>query len=130
MNPVFMLRPNGGESFHLELSNRPDVVARLARADVNKPNYDGFPVSQLTSTAMFEVAVYELLRSEPHIMASKLLYSRILAQRVGHRLEIPHDITGRSLLLFQRAEGSNNEWWDLSPEGQVCAHVNSLFSTS
>lgn len=103
-------------------------MVRLARADVNMPNYDGFPVHELVSKAKFEVAVYELLRSEPHIMASKLLYFRILVQRVCPKLETPQDITGRSLLLFQRAEGENNEWWDLSPEGQVRAHVDSLFS--
>lgn len=30
--------------FHLKLSNQPDIVARLARGDVNMPNFDGFPL--------------------------------------------------------------------------------------
>lgn len=73
--------------------------------------------------------MYELPRSESHIMASKLLYSRILAQRVGPRLQSPQNIAGHSLLLFQKPEGENNHWRDLSPKEKVRAHVNSLFCT-
>ncbi|MCJ1343386.1 hypothetical protein MMC31_001579 [Peltigera leucophlebia] len=108
------------EGFHLKLSNQPDVVARLARADVNMPNYSGFPFHGQVSTAKFEVAVYELLRSEPNIMASNLLNHRILVQQVGPRLDVPQDITGRCLLLFERADGEKIEWWDLSPKERAC----------
>ncbi|KAL2020119.1 hypothetical protein VTK56DRAFT_8724 [Thermocarpiscus australiensis] len=30
--------------FHSKLSNRPDMVARLARGDVNMPDFDGLPI--------------------------------------------------------------------------------------
>lgn len=59
--------------FHLKLSNRPDIVARLARGDVNMPDYGGFPVHVQVLEVKFEAAVYELLRSEPNILASRLL---------------------------------------------------------
>ncbi|KAH9952260.1 3-hydroxybutyryl-CoA dehydratase [Lactifluus volemus] len=106
--------------FHLKLSNRPDIVARLARGDVNMPNYDGFPIDTQVSEVKFEVALYELLRSEPNILASHLLYHRIPVQRIGPRLDHPQDIAGRRLFLFERAEGENNVWYDLSPGGKAC----------
>ena len=51
------------------------------------------------------MAVYELLRSAPNILASRLLYHRIPVQHVGPRLDLPLDIAGRRLFLFERAEG-------------------------
>ncbi|KAF2793863.1 hypothetical protein K505DRAFT_243428, partial [Melanomma pulvis-pyrius CBS 109.77] len=71
--------------FHLKLSSRPDIVARLARGDINMPNYDGFPIQVQVPEVKFEIAVYELLRSEPNILASRLLYHRIPVQHVGPR---------------------------------------------
>jgi len=41
--------------------------------------------------AKFEVVVYELLRSEPNILASCLLYYRIPVQHTSPRLELPQD---------------------------------------
>ena len=63
-----------GQGFHLKLSNQPDVVARLACCDVNMPNFDGLPIEVQAPEARFEVAVYELLLSEPNILASRLLF--------------------------------------------------------
>jgi hypothetical protein len=54
---------------------------------------------------MFEVAVYELLRSEPNILASRLLYHRIPVQHAGPRDGLPRDIAGRRLFLFEKAGG-------------------------
>ncbi|KAH8781612.1 3-hydroxybutyryl-CoA dehydratase [Hyaloscypha finlandica] len=78
------------DGFYLKLLNRPDIVARLARGDVNIPNFNGFSIHIQVPEVKFEVAVYELLRLEPNIIASHLLYYRIL------------DITGRRLFLFER----------------------------
>jgi hypothetical protein len=117
----------GIQGFHLKLSNRPDIVARLARGDVNMPNFDGFPIHIQVPEVKFEVAVYELLRSEPNILASHLLYHRIPVPHVSPRLDRPQDIAGRRLFLFERAEGENNVWWDLSLEQKVCAYVSNLF---
>jgi hypothetical protein len=62
------------QGFHLKLSNQPDIVSRLARIDVNMPNFDGFPIEVRVPKARFEVAVYELLHSAPNILAARLLY--------------------------------------------------------
>jgi hypothetical protein len=124
---MLRLRLGGEQGFHLKLSNRPDIVARLARGDVNMPNYDGFPIHVQVLEVKFEAAVYELLRSEPNILASRLLYHRIPVQHVGPRLDLPQDIAGRRLFLFERAEGENNVWRELSPEQKVRAYVSNLF---
>jgi hypothetical protein len=127
---MLRLRLGGTQGFHFKLSNRLDIVARLARGDVNMPNYDGFPIQVQVPEVKFEVAVYELLRSEPNILASRLLYHRIPVQHVGLRLDPPQDIAGRRLFLFERAEGENNVSRDLSPEQKVRAYVsNLLYST-
>jgi hypothetical protein len=90
------------------------------------PNYDGFPIHVQVPEVKFEVAVYELLRSEPSILASRLLYHRIPVQYVGPGLDLAQDIVGRRLFLFERAEGENNVWYDLSPEEKVRAYVSHL----
>ena len=122
---MLRLRLDGAQGFH-RLSNRSDIMARLARGDVNMPNYDEFPIDTQVPEVKFEVALYELLRSEPNILASHLLYHRIPVQHVGPRLDFPQDIAGRRLLLFERAEGENNVWYDLSPGGKVRAYVSYL----
>jgi hypothetical protein len=98
----------GAQSLHLQLSNRPDVVARLSRGDVNMPNFDGAPIHRQVSEVKFEVGVCELLRSESDILASRLLYYRIPLLHVGPRLDLPQDIAGRHSYLFEKAEGENN----------------------
>ena len=113
------------QGFHMKLSNQSDIVARLARGDVNMPNFDGFPIEAQVPEARFEVAVYELLRSEPDILASHLLYHRIPVQKVGPKLDLPQDIAGRRLFVFEKAEGEHNVWYDLSPEGKVRANLSS-----
>ncbi|TVY33320.1 hypothetical protein LOCC1_G008119 [Lachnellula occidentalis] len=105
--------------FHFKLSNRPDIVARLARNDVNMPGFDGFSIERQTPEAKFEAVVLDLLRSEPDIMASHLLHHRIPVQHVGPRLEVPQDIAGRRLFLFERTEGEKNVWTILSSEQQA-----------
>ncbi|KAK3290332.1 3-hydroxybutyryl-CoA dehydratase [Chaetomium fimeti] len=105
---------------HLKLSNGMDVVARLARGDVNMPDYDGFPIHVQVPEVKFESEVYELLRSEPDIVASHLLYYRLPVQHEGPRLDRPKDIAGRRLLVFRRAEGENNVWDTLDPAQKSC----------
>ncbi|KAJ2903737.1 uncharacterized protein MKZ38_009389 [Zalerion maritima] len=100
--------------FHVKLSNQPDIVARLARGDVNMPNFHGFPIHSQVAEVKFEVATYKLLRLEPNILISRLLYHRMPVQHTGPRLDLPRDIAGRRLLLFERADGENNVWHSLS----------------
>lgn len=112
------------KGIHLKLSNGMDVVARLARGDVNMPDYDGFPIYDQVPEVKFEAEVYELLQSEPGIMASRLLYYRIPVQHEGPKLDLPKDIAGRRLLVFQRTEGENNVWRCLSPTQKVPTYNN------
>jgi len=99
-------------------------VARLARGDINMPNLDGFPVLSQVADIKFEVAAYELLRSKPNVPVSRLLYHRIPLEQNGPRLNIPSDITGRRLLVFEKAEGGNVKWSSISQEERVRAHFH------
>ncbi|KIH93666.1 hypothetical protein SPBR_04244 [Sporothrix brasiliensis 5110] len=112
----FVYNGSNNYGFHVRLSNRADIVARLARGDVNMPNFDGFPIDVQIPEVKFEAAVYKLLRAEPNILASHLLYHRSPLQRTGPRLDVPKDIVGRRLFVFERAEGENNIWGDLGAE--------------
>ncbi|KAF9516853.1 hypothetical protein BS47DRAFT_1390437 [Hydnum rufescens UP504] len=101
----------GTQGFHVKLSNPSDIVVRLARGDVNMPNFDSFPIHVQVPEAKFEAAVYKLLHSEPNILASHLLLS-------------PYSSAAcRCLFLFERREGKNNVWNDLSPAEQTCVLV-------
>ena len=91
----------------------------LCRIDVNMPGFEGMRIENQIPEVKFEVAAYELLRSESDILASRLLHHRIPVQHVGAKLEIPQDIAGRRLLLFERAEGENNVWEVIRPEQKV-----------
>ncbi|KAF3310519.1 hypothetical protein TWF173_009406 [Orbilia oligospora] len=112
--------------FHLKLSNGREIMARLARSDVNTPDYLGFPMDMQVADVKFEAAAYELLRSEPDILASRLLYHRVAMQHNGPKLDPPQDISGRRLLLFEKAEGENNIF-NLSAAQQVCLPFANLF---
>ena len=119
---MLRLRLGGVQVFHIKLSNGSDIVARLSRGDVNMPNFDGFPICSQVSEVKFEVAVYKLLRSEPNILVSRLLYNRIPVEHVGHRLDPPQDIAGRRLFVLEKAEGEKDIWWELKADEQVRAY--------
>lgn len=87
------------------------------------PGWDGFPMARQVPEVKFEAIVYDLLRSEPDIMTSRLLHHRVPVQHVGPKLEVPQDIAGRRLFLFERTEGEKNLWSDLSSEQQVRAFL-------
>ncbi|KAI0548279.1 hypothetical protein F4679DRAFT_324982 [Xylaria curta] len=113
---------NGSNDYgiHVRLSRPPDIVARIARGDINMPEYDRFPIQEQIPEVEFEVVVYKLLRSAPDIPVSRLLYYRIPQQHTGPQLDRPSDIVGRRLLVFERAEGEKNIWRDLSAEQMAC----------
>ncbi|KAL8755704.1 MAG: hypothetical protein Q9184_004719 [Pyrenodesmia sp. 2 TL-2023] len=104
--------------FHLKTSSGPDLLARLARGDVNMPDFDGFPVEKQAPEAWFEAAVYKLLRSEPDIRASHMLYFRAPKRNPGPRLSIPRNLNGRRLFVFEMAAGCNNVWAGLNANGK------------
>lgn len=110
---------NTGKGIHIKLFNEMEIVARLARGDVNMPDFDGFPIDVQVAEVKFEVEIYKLLLPEPDILVSRLLYHRIPKLHEGPKLERPKDIAGRRLLVFQRSEGENNVWHTLKPDQQV-----------
>ena len=83
------------------------------------PDFDGFPIERQVPEALFEAAVYGLLRPESDIRASHLLYYRAPVKYPCPRLTIPLDLTGRRIFVFERAEGVNNLWEDLSAKSKV-----------
>ncbi len=85
------------------------------------PGFDGFPIEEQAPEAEFEAAVYQLLRTEPEIRISRLIHHRVPVQISGRRDEIPKDLAGRRLLVFEKAEGVNNVWRELDPEKKVKA---------
>lgn len=95
------------------------MVARLARSDVNMPNFDGFPIERQAPEAVFEAAVYNLLRTESDIRVSHLLHHRVPVLYPGPKLSIPQDLAGRRLFLFEKAEGANNVWAELNAANKV-----------
>lgn len=107
------------EGFHIKTSNGLDMVARLARGDVNMPEFVGFPIEEQELEVIFEAAVYDLLRTESDIRASHLLYHRVPVLHPGPKLSIPRDLAGRRLFLFEKAEGVNNVWDELNAANKV-----------
>ncbi|KAK2612300.1 hypothetical protein QQS21_001726 [Conoideocrella luteorostrata] len=99
--------------------NGPDIIARLARGDVNMPGFDGFPVKEQAAEAEFEAAVYRLLFPETDIRASRLLYHGVPVQHPEPSLVAPQDILGRRLFVFKRAEGVNNVWDELNAANKL-----------
>jgi hypothetical protein len=83
------------------------------------PDFDGFPVEKQVSEVQFEAATYKLLRSEPEIKASRLLYHRVQIQQTGSKLQRPGNLSGRRLMVFEQAEGVQNMWGEPSPDQKV-----------
>ncbi|KAL7924854.1 3-hydroxybutyryl-CoA dehydratase [Trichoderma austrokoningii] len=97
-----------------------DIVARLARSDVNMPDFDGFPIDEQVPEVKFEAEVYKLLLPETDILVSRLLYYRTPKLHEGPKLERPDDNAGRRLFVFQRSEGENSVWKNLKLDQQSC----------
>ncbi|KAK0643284.1 3-hydroxybutyryl-CoA dehydratase [Cercophora newfieldiana] len=129
----FVDKGSNNYGFHLQTSDSRELVARLARGDVNMPGFDGFPIEVQASEARFETAVYNLLQSEPLIQSSRLLYSRVPVQHPGPKFTIPQDLSGRRLFVFEKSEGATNVWTQLSSDhkllllGQLASMRAALF---
>lgn len=103
----------------MQLQNHPDIIARLARGDVNMATFDGFPLEEQISEVNFEAATYEILRDVVGIPATHLLYHRVPARIDGPRLRKRIDIRGRRLMIFQKPEGIHVVWRELDKDQQV-----------
>jgi hypothetical protein len=97
-----------------------NIVARLARGDVNMPDYDGPPIERQVDGLNWEVAVADLLLTVAATRPCRLLYHRAPVLHPGPNLELPKDISGRSLLVFEEAEGRAGLWGMLTPTEKVC----------
>ncbi|KJK74171.1 hypothetical protein H634G_10542 [Metarhizium anisopliae BRIP 53293] len=86
----------------------PDMAARLARGHVNLPDFDGLTIEIQAEEVCFEIAVYNFLRRETEILASRLLYPCVLVQYQEPKLVIPRDLSGRQLFVFESSEGEND----------------------
>ena len=101
------------------MSDGRHLVAGLARDDVNMPCYDGSTMDFLLRELQFEADVCALVQPVPAVLTSRLVDYHAPVQHAGPRLDIPKDIAGRRLMVFERAEGENNVWRQLSSEGKV-----------
>ncbi|KAK3373628.1 3-hydroxybutyryl-CoA dehydratase [Lasiosphaeria ovina] len=110
----FVSRGSNNYGFHLKLSDGSYLVARFSRSDV--------------SEAKFETEAYQLLRLVPNVLASLLLYYRLPVQLASTSVEVPKDILGRRLFVFERAEGENNVWKTLSPDHKATWMRAALFN--
>ncbi|KAF7290529.1 hypothetical protein MIND_01292800 [Mycena indigotica] len=97
---------------HLVLENAQNLLARIARIDINWLTYDDKDelVNQQISDVEFESAVYRLLVQYPNIKAANLLYSRPPRYSNNIGTTPSGDVQGRALFLFHKTEGVNNVW--------------------
>ncbi|KAJ3487605.1 hypothetical protein NLG97_g6378 [Lecanicillium saksenae] len=104
--------------FHFELENHPPVLARLARGDVNMPDFDGFPLEKQIPEVQFEAAVYSLARDSPVLPVPHLIRHRMPVRSDGPHLNPPIDISGRRLMLFEKESDSRVNWRQLNEPQQ------------
>ncbi|KAJ7285607.1 hypothetical protein C8J57DRAFT_1446479 [Mycena rebaudengoi] len=98
---------------HVRLENGTDAMVRIRRVDLNWPRYGGMSADWLAvDSAEFEAATYRLLRAHPHILASNLLYSRGPVQHTTDATEVPKDLVGRGIFVFEKAPGTTYVWPD------------------
>jgi hypothetical protein len=102
-------------------SDHADIVVRLARGDANIPDYDGFPLEVQVPEVMFEAAVYDLLKGNEEIRVSRLPYHRVPLRYPPPLSAPPKDLAGRRFMVFERAEGMNNVWYELNEQQHVCS---------
>ncbi|KAJ6780650.1 hypothetical protein PWT90_01746 [Aphanocladium album] len=96
------------------MENHPEVLARLARGDVNMPNFDGFPFEKQVPEVQFEVAVYSLARGSPGLLVPRLIHHRIPVRGDGPLLKVPSDISGRRLMIFEKESDNRINWRQLN----------------
>ncbi|KAJ3457056.1 hypothetical protein MRS44_014197 [Fusarium solani] len=111
--------------FHLKLSDQRHVLARLGRADVNVPHYDGFSLHWLHQQIDFEVATNSLLQNTPGVPTDRLLYHRHPLLHAGIKRGMPKDISGRRLMIFEMAQGQCRLWSDLDQQQRTS--ITSIF---
>lgn len=94
-------------------------MARVARADVNMPKYDGFLLLWLHNQAEFEAAVYHLPEGIAEVPTSRLLYSGRPRQSDRPKTELPKDISGRKAMLIDMRKAKSLLWQDTKKNQKV-----------
>ncbi|GAB1314711.1 hypothetical protein MFIFM68171_04921 [Madurella fahalii] len=110
-------RGSNNLGLHCKLSVQREILVRLGRSDVNMPNYDGFGMDFLLGDMTFETEVYGLLEHS-EIPVSRLLYFRLPAQYPGPATDVPADLAGQRVIVFEKVDGRDNVWGGLSVEGK------------
>lgn len=101
-------------------------MARLGRADVNMPDYDGFALTWLHNLVEFEAEVNPLIEGVAKLPTSRLLYYRHAEQYPGPKTELPKDISGRRLMVFDMTKGDDFTWSELSESQKVSVVIFDL----
>lgn len=106
------------------------------------PGYDGFSLDWLHKQFDFETAILSFVDKCPQIPTSPLLFCRRSIQNSGDRSEIPEEINGRQLMIFEMTNDSHIDWRKLdegqkvrdSSQPEHLAHngrrINSIFQNS
>lgn len=74
------------------------------------PGYDGFTLAWLHRQLELEAAIYNLLDGLSGIPTSKLLYYRHSEKAENISIDLPKDISGRRLMIFEMRKDSNIDW--------------------
>lgn len=85
------------------------------------PRYDAWSVGWLHRQLDAEVDIYNSLKDHEDIPTPNLLYYRRCEQQLESRIELPKDISGRQLMIFEMAEGENSVWVGLGDHQKVKA---------
>ncbi|KAK0744946.1 hypothetical protein B0T21DRAFT_399239 [Apiosordaria backusii] len=94
-------------------------MIRFDRADANMPKYCNGILPRVVDDAQWETAAHKLWEPDPTIPNSRLLHTRLPVQRPDAGTEIPKDIAGRLLMVFQNAGGRTNVWKQLPQKGKT-----------
>lgn len=101
----------------MRLADDRALVVRVSRYDVNsqrlyRPTRDDAVsrLEQMVGAVEFEVAIYNLLRSDAEVKVSRLLFHRVPVRATPNER---HDhLMGRELFVFEKADGKHNVWPD------------------
>lgn len=84
-----------------------NIIARVSRGDMNKPDFDSNAIDKQIKEDHFELAVYDALVPLGDPFNCRPLYHRDPKRSDGSVLASNH---GRRLFLFQKAEGETFDY--------------------
>ncbi|KAJ3043252.1 hypothetical protein HDV00_005572 [Rhizophlyctis rosea] len=91
--------------FQLLLTTKRTLLLRIARNNFLHPNYVGAPIETVIREVQFEAAVHELLKSDPDIPVSPLLFYRLPVTKTADLVVDAENIDdGRQMMVFDMAK--------------------------